>query len=74
MVLNEDHVENVNATTEIFEHNQSMKRSKQSKCERKTVKVITKKKVSLKSNEDSGTVIEYVELLTFLIYDSIYTF
>ncbi|XP_020237967.1 DNA-(apurinic or apyrimidinic site) lyase, chloroplastic isoform X1 [Cajanus cajan] len=52
-VLDEDHVENVNETAEIFEINQGKRRLKQSESERKTVKVTTKKKVSLKSEGDS---------------------
>ncbi|XP_014514935.1 DNA-(apurinic or apyrimidinic site) lyase, chloroplastic isoform X2 [Vigna radiata var. radiata] len=52
-VLNEDHVENVNETSEIFELNQGKKRLKQSESERKTVKVATKKKISPKSNGDA---------------------
>lgn len=52
-VLDEDHVENVNETAEIFEHSRGKRRLKQSESERKAVKVTTKKKVSLKSDEDS---------------------
>ncbi|KAG2403360.1 DNA-(apurinic or apyrimidinic site) lyase [Vigna angularis] len=52
-VLNEDHVENVNETSEIFELNQGKKRLKQSESERKTVKVAIKKKISPKSNGDA---------------------
>lgn len=65
--LNEDHVENVNETSEIFELNQGKKRLKQSESERKTVKVATKEKISPKSDGDAGTVVGYTELLTFFI-------
>lgn len=66
-VLDEDHVEDVNGTSEIFELNQGKKRLKQSESGRKTVKVVTKKKVSLKSDGDKGKVVEYIELLTFSV-------
>ncbi|KAG5063729.1 hypothetical protein JHK85_004912 [Glycine max] len=52
-VLDEDHIENVNETPEISELNQGKRRLNQSESERKTIKVTTKKKVSLKSDEDS---------------------
>ncbi|KAG5003629.1 hypothetical protein AAZX31_10G100900 [Glycine max] len=52
-VLDEDHIENVNENPEISELNQAKRRLKQSESERKTIKVTTKKKVSLKSDEDS---------------------
>ncbi|KAK7278953.1 hypothetical protein RJT34_23994 [Clitoria ternatea] len=52
-VVAEDLVENVNETGEIFKLNQGKRRLKQSESERKTVKVTTKKKLSLKSDEDS---------------------
>ncbi|KAL2326069.1 hypothetical protein Fmac_025127 [Flemingia macrophylla] len=52
-VLDENHVENVNETAEIFETNQGKRRLKHSESQRKTVKVSTKKKVSLKSEGDS---------------------
>ncbi|RDX76715.1 DNA-(apurinic or apyrimidinic site) lyase, chloroplastic, partial [Mucuna pruriens] len=51
--LDEDHVENVNETAEIFELNHGKRRLKQSESERKIVKVTTKKKVSVKSDVDS---------------------
>lgn len=59
-VLDEDHIENVNETPEISELNQGKRRLNQSESERKTIKVTTKKKVSLKSDEDSGTAVEYI--------------
>lgn len=59
-VLDEDHIENVNENPEISELNQAKRRLKQSESERKTIKVTTKKKVSLKSDEDSGTAVEYI--------------
>ncbi|CAJ1967657.1 unnamed protein product [Sphenostylis stenocarpa] len=53
-VLDEDdHVENVNETSEILERNQGKRKLKQSESERKTVKVVTKKKVSPKSDGDA---------------------
>ncbi|XP_027366347.1 DNA-(apurinic or apyrimidinic site) lyase, chloroplastic isoform X2 [Abrus precatorius] len=52
-ISDEDHVENDNETTETFELNRGKRKLKQSDSVRKTVKVTTKKKPLLKSDEDS---------------------
>ncbi|KAJ1385178.1 SAP domain [Sesbania bispinosa] len=49
----EDHVDDVNDTPEIVELNQGKRRLKQSGSESKTVKVTTKKKLSVKSDDVS---------------------
>jgi len=57
-VLDEDHVDDFNETSEISELKQGKKRLKQSESGRKTVKVAIKKKVSSKSDGDTGNVVE----------------
>ncbi|XP_068494040.1 DNA-(apurinic or apyrimidinic site) endonuclease, chloroplastic isoform X3 [Phaseolus vulgaris] len=53
-VLDEDHVDDFNETSEISELKQGKKRLKQSESGRKTVKVAIKKKVSSKSDGDTA--------------------
>lgn len=53
-VSDEDPVDYVNDTPEIFELNQGKRRLKRSGSESETVKVTTKKKLSVKSDEGTG--------------------
>lgn len=59
--VDEDHVDDVNDNPEVFEHSRGKRRLKQSGSESETVKVTTKKKLLVESDEVSGCVAEYVE-------------